>query len=115
MQGGKISKINNLARKGLEIFLISASLNCLYSARPRINYPIEIENNRFEKIDNTVIYMDRQKNMWFYDNNYKQGEFSFDEVRMSSGQPVSRDESNESVFIRAEQEAQELLERALKK
>ena len=89
--------------------------NCVYGAKPKINYPIEIDNYRFEKIGTTVIYMDRQKNMWFYDENYKESEFTFDEVRMSSGQPVSRDEGNESVFIRAEQEARELLEKALKK
>ncbi len=62
-----------------------------------------------------MIYMNRQRNMWFYDENYKPGEISFDEVRMGSGQPISRDKSNESLFIKAEQEARELLEKALKK
>jgi len=109
------NKISNSIKRSLEIFLISASLNCLYSAKPKINYPLEIGGQRFEKIGNIMIYMNKQKNMWFYDNNYKPGDLSFDEVRFSSGGPVSRGASNESVFIRAGQEARELLEKALRK
>lgn len=60
-----------------------------------------------------MIYMDGKG--WWVDKNYKEGEISFDEFKGGREGYISRDASNENLFIRAEQEARELLEKALKK
>lgn len=117
MQSRKVNKIVN----GLEIFILSASLNCLYSARPKINYPIEVKEQqgrnvvyyKFDKIGNTLYFITPIE--WWVDKNYKEGEISFDEFKGSREGYITRDDSNESLFIKAEQEARELLKKALNK